>query len=202
MANIVIVFESRYGQAQKIASHIADRAHRAGHDARTLRASLATQARLEDADGYVVVAPVYFGQHPRELRSFLGMYGGMLERRPLAFVSVGNAVAQRTPEAQAEAMRVAHRTLAEAALHPIVVACAAGALAYPRYGFFVRQMMRLIARSIGAPTTPTRIHELTDWPALDRDLAPFFATQALDPTDTPAESGVHPKSGITRTLAV
>lgn len=181
MATIVVAYESRYGQAQKIAEHIADHARREGHDARPLRAVLATQATLEEADGIVVVAPVYLGEHPHVLQRFLETYRVTLRARPLAFVSVSNSAAQSTPDAVATTMRLARRTPTNAGLEPLVIACSAGALAYPRYGFLIRQMMRLIARSEGLSTDTKRVHELTNWDALDRDLAPFFEAPAFAP---------------------
>lgn len=189
MANIVIAFESRYGQSQKIAEHIADRARRHGHSTRMLRASRATHATLDDADAFVVVAPVYFGQHPHELRRFLRIYGGVLGARPLAFVSVCNSAAQSSAEAKANAVHMAYRTVDEAALTPLVVTTVAGALAYPRYGFLLRQVMRLIAKRTGTPQNTKRIHELTDWDGLDLNLEPFFTARALERGET---SGIRP----------
>ena len=185
MATIIVVYESRYGQTQKVADHIADRARREGHDARTLHASLATTDRLDRADAFVVVAPVYFGQHPRALRAFLRTYGAILEAHPLAFVSVSNSAAAPSIEARSAAMRLARRTMHDAALRPCVVACTGGAIAYPRYGVLVRAMMKLIARREDRPTDTTRVFELTNWAALDRDLAPFFASSEIEPPPDP-----------------
>jgi menaquinone-dependent protoporphyrinogen oxidase len=44
----------------------------------------------------------------------------------------------------------------------------AGALAYSRYNFIIRFVMKQIARKAGAPTDTSRDYELTDWPTLDR----------------------------------
>lgn len=173
--NLVIAFESTYGQAHKIAEHVADHARRQGHVARLVRASAAMPANLEDAEAFVVVAPVYFGKHARAMRRFLRTYSRTLAKRPLAFVSVSNSAAKTGTEAFAHAERLAKQAMEAVQLHPLAVACAAGSLAYPRYGFFVRHMMRLIAKSTGGPLDPTQIHELTSWERLDADLTPFFA---------------------------
>src|SRR4051812_14706299 len=47
MASIAVVFESRFGQSEKIATHIADHAQRRGHAAHLVRASLATRTTVE-----------------------------------------------------------------------------------------------------------------------------------------------------------
>ena len=44
----------------------------------------------------------------------------------------------------------------------------AGALAYSRYNFIIKFLMKRIARKAGAPTDTSRDYELTDWAALDR----------------------------------
>jgi hypothetical protein len=48
------------------------------------------------------------------------------------------------------------------------VECFAGKLAYSRYGFFKRQLMRYIAWREGAPTDARRDYEFTDWTAVRR----------------------------------
>ena len=50
----------------------------------------------------------------------------------------------------------------------------AGALVYSKYNFFVRFVMKRIARKAGAPTDTSRDYEFTDWAALDR-----FVTESL-----------------------
>jgi menaquinone-dependent protoporphyrinogen oxidase len=44
----------------------------------------------------------------------------------------------------------------------------AGALAYSKYNFFIKLVMKAIARKAGGPTDTSRDYEFTDWPALDR----------------------------------
>jgi menaquinone-dependent protoporphyrinogen oxidase len=52
--------------------------------------------------------------------------------------------------------------------HPGHVVSFAGRLAYTRYGFLKRFVMRKIARREGGPTDVTRDHELTRWGDVDR----------------------------------
>jgi hypothetical protein len=42
------------------------------------------------------------------------------------------------------------------------------ALAYPRYGTILRWIMKRIALREGTPTDTSRVHELTDWRALEK----------------------------------
>jgi menaquinone-dependent protoporphyrinogen oxidase len=53
-------------------------------------------------------------------------------------------------------------------------------MAYSQYGFFLRWIMRMIARRNGEPTDTSRDHDYTDWAAVDRfaqDVAAVFKTR-------------------------
>ncbi|MEO8257290.1 MAG: flavodoxin domain-containing protein [Acidobacteriota bacterium] len=55
----------------------------------------------------------------------------------------------------------------ETAWRPARVLPVAGALAYSRYNFLIRFVMKRIARKAGAPTDTSRDYEFTDWSVLD-----------------------------------
>jgi menaquinone-dependent protoporphyrinogen oxidase len=44
----------------------------------------------------------------------------------------------------------------------------AGALTYSKYNFFIKLIMKTMARRAGGPTDTSRDYEFTDWAALDR----------------------------------
>jgi menaquinone-dependent protoporphyrinogen oxidase len=67
-------------------------------------------------------------------------------------------------------------------LDPDVVGLFAGALAYRRYGWFKRHLMRSIARRQGGDTDMTRDFEYTDWDAVTE-----FAADALEHIRTGAD---------------
>ena len=52
----------------------------------------------------------------------------------------------------------------------------AGRLAYSKYNFIVRLLMKRIARKEGGPTDTSRDYEFTDWSRVE-SLAHEFATQ-------------------------
>ena len=57
---------------------------------------------------------------------------------------------------------------------PARIVSVAGRLAYREYGFFIRWVMKRIAKKEGAPTDTSRDYELTNWgevDALARDMA-------------------------------
>lgn len=169
---LLVLFESRHGQSEKIAAHITVLAARHGIDARARNIDYATPPG--DDRAIIVVAPVYFGRHSRRLRRYLRHWADCLASVPTAFVSVSNSAAAPGAAERAEARAVARRFVSEVSLHAAPVVIAGGALAYPRYPFFLRWVMRRIAAKAGAPVDTSRSHELTDWSALDDALASFL----------------------------
>jgi menaquinone-dependent protoporphyrinogen oxidase len=91
-----------------------------------------------------------------------------LSARPSAFFSVSLSAGSRNPAEVDAARALARGFVTTAHWDPRRIACFAGKLAYSRYGFFTRQMMRLIAWREGAPTDTRRDYEFTEWTAVRR----------------------------------
>jgi menaquinone-dependent protoporphyrinogen oxidase len=174
VSGVLITFEGIYGPSAKIAEFIGDLARRRGFEVRVGRASSVAPLDVRGAEGLVVVAPVYFGRHPKTVRRFLRRHAGILDERPSAFVSVSGSAGSPQPGAQARASAVARDALTAIGASPRVITTVGGALAYPRYNFVLRWVMRRIARRTGNPTDTSRVHELTDWTKLEDALRPMF----------------------------
>ena len=100
-----------------------------------------------------------------------------LEGLEAAFVSVTLSEAgvedpRRTEavrqQATADVKRMLDVFVAETGWLPARMFPVAGALAYSRYNFLVRFIMKRIARKEGAPTDTSRDYEFTNWDAVDR----------------------------------
>jgi len=109
--------------------------------------------------------------------AFARRYCSELTLIDAAFVSVtlseAGAEDMHRPEpdrqrSAADAQRMIDVFVDETGWRPAHALPVAGALAYTKYNFLVRFIMRRIARQAGAPTDTARDYELTDWPALDR----------------------------------
>jgi menaquinone-dependent protoporphyrinogen oxidase len=79
-------------------------------------------------------------------------------------------------QAAADVQRMIDVFINDTGWRPARVLPVAGALAYSRYNFIVRFVMKQIARKAGAPTDTSRDYEFTDWAALDR-----FVNESLAP---------------------
>jgi menaquinone-dependent protoporphyrinogen oxidase len=178
-----VFYATREGHTKKIAERIAIdlRARGATVDVVDVRVGGAP-----DWTKYSVAclaASVHLGRHEREMIAFAKRHREALTLLDAAFVSVtlseaGAEDPRKTDDerraAAADAQRMIDVFVRETGWHPEHALPVAGALAYTRYNFLVRFLMKRIARKAGAPTDTSRDYEFTDWPALDRfvdDLA-------------------------------
>lgn len=168
MGHVLVVFESRYGQSEKVADRIVELAKQRGHDARRILAHDATAADAERADAAFVVAPIYFAHHPKSIATFVAANATKLSSIPSALFSVSGSAADPDPEAHAALQALDRAFLEETGWAPKDIEWVAGAFSWPRYGFFVRFMMKRIAKTKGAKDIDTsRVDEHTDWVAVD-----------------------------------
>jgi menaquinone-dependent protoporphyrinogen oxidase len=181
---IAIFYATREGQTHKIAEHVAAQLRLHGDEADVF--NLKDLERAPQAfdwspyDSACVAASVHAGHHEREAVRFAHEHRAELERVGAAFLSVTLSEAgaedmtqpiDRRQEAAADARRMVDVFIAETGWHPIHTLSVAGALAYSHYNFFVRWIMKRIARKAGAPTDTSRDYEFTDWKTLDAFVA-------------------------------
>ena len=173
-----VFFATREGQTRKIADRIAAdfRAHELAvdlHDVKGLHSPL-DWPHYEVA---CVAASVHGGHHEPEMIDFVRRHREQLERLAAVFVSVTlseagaedpGATPARRQQFAADAQRMIDVFVAETGWRPRRSLPVAGALAYSRYNFVIRFVMKRIARKQGAPTDTARDYEFTNWPALDR----------------------------------
>jgi menaquinone-dependent protoporphyrinogen oxidase len=165
---MLLCYATRDGQARRIAERIADRLDACGirvlpHD---LAVAVPTAAELAESRLVVVVAAVRYGRHLPAAERFLAAFRDLLARAPLVFVSV-NLTARKPDKDTPEGNRYLQKTLRRHRLQPALAAAVAGVLDYPRYGWFDRQIIRLIMKMTGGPTDPRSCTEFTEWPAVD-----------------------------------
>ena len=118
--------------------------------------------------GVVLGAPIYAGRHQQAAVDFATSEAGHLSVRPSAFFSVSLSAGSRNPAEVDAAHALAKGFVSAVGWQPLRLACFAGKLAYTRYGFVKRQIMRFIAWREGAPTDARRDYEFTDWTAVRR----------------------------------
>lgn len=169
MSTILIVYATREGQTQKIAERIAASIRAQGHMAELADAEVARPALdLARYDAVVVGAPIHAGGYPRSIVRFARRNRSVLEQLQSVFFSVGLAVASRTTDGIAETQPLIDAFIEKTGWRPAHVELIAGALRYSKYNFFIRTVMKRIARSAGGDTDTTKDYEYTNWEEVDR----------------------------------
>jgi menaquinone-dependent protoporphyrinogen oxidase len=172
-----IFFATREGHTRKIAERLATdlRAHRVETD--LFDVSLPRPVDWAKYSTACVAASVHAGHHEPEMIAFVKQHRGQLERLSAPFISVTLSEAgvedpKRTTaereQAAADVQKMIDVFVDDTGWRPDRVLPVAGALAYSKYNFVVRFVMKRIARKAGAPTDTSRDYDFTDWPALDR----------------------------------
>ncbi len=184
MTTVLAVYGSAYGQTEKIVRRIADWLI-SGSFAVTLHRADALPAALDPAafDAVLVGASVITGKHQPYVRRFVERHAARLNLMPSAFVSVSGSAGSPLPEKRADAQDYLETFLRETAWRPAITATFGGALAYTKYGWFMRWVIKRISKQSGAPTDTSRDHDLTDWNAVDQFAADL--AHALVHTATP-----------------
>lgn len=174
-----VFYATREGQARRIAERMATvlRARRVAVDLFDVRV---VGSRSIDWKAYTtvfVVASVHLGRHEREMLKFVRRYRDELQAAAAAFLSVtlSQAGAQdeaaplaKRDQAHADVLRMIDVFTTETGWKPARSLPVAGALAYSKYNFLVKLVMKRIARQAGASTDTSRDWEFTDWQAVER----------------------------------
>ena len=173
----VIFYATREGHTRRIAEHVAIELRRHTHEVELY--DVDTVSASVDWPPYnwaCVAASVHAGRHEPEMIAFVKQHRQALERLDAAFLSVTlseagaedvRAPKERRERAAADAQQMIDVFLQETGWRPERVLPLAGALAYSRYNFLIRFVMKRIARKAGAPTDTSRDYEFTNWSALD-----------------------------------
>jgi menaquinone-dependent protoporphyrinogen oxidase len=181
MARILVVYGTAYGQTQRIAGHLMDLLAEFGHELAMYQGDhLPADLDLDEYDAFVVAASIIRGRHQPYIRDFVREHAAKLNAASSAFVSVSGAAAN----APVQAGEYLQQFFRDTGWYPSFSASFAGAMAYTRYGWVLRWIMKAISRKNGGPTDTTRDHEMTDWLRVYR-----FAAQLAAALPPPERSG-------------
>jgi menaquinone-dependent protoporphyrinogen oxidase len=176
MPRLLLVYGTTEGQTGKIAQRIAEVARTQGYET-DLREGKQVPADVA-FDGYagvLVGAAVHGASFAPYMEELVRRHRSELERVPAALFYVSLTQAFPAPEQRAKLDAYLARFYEQTGWHPEMVASFAGALAYRRYGFVMRQVMRSIARKGGMPTDTSRDYEFTDWQKVTQFAGEFLA---------------------------
>lgn len=173
-----IFYATREGHGKRVAEHIAKSLRALRYDVDLCNVKDSPESiDLQPYEVAFVVASVHLGRHEREVVRFVRSHRLDLVRLGAPFLSLTLSEAdaedpaaplEKRMLAAADAQRMIDVFVQETGWRPAYVLPVAGALAYSKYNFFIKLVMKAIARKAGGPTDTSRDYEFTDWGALDR----------------------------------
>ena len=159
---LLIIYSTIDGHTLEICERIASIAREGGHEVELAEVGVVSAAQLQACDRVVIGASIRYGHHRPAVKDFIDRHQAALEARPNAFFSV-NAVGRKPHKRQADTNPYVRKFLAQIRWKPQQIAIFGGKIEYPRYGFFDRNMIRLIMWITGGPTDPRSVTDFTDW---------------------------------------
>ena len=167
---VPIFYATTEGQTRRIAEYLAAVFRDQGFTSHALEVTTTDVDRIDwtRARAALVGASLHLGRHQPEVATFVQAHASALNARPSAFFSVSLSAASSHVEETTAARRLAEAFPPAHSWRPPLVASIAGRLAYTKYGFLKRLLLKQIAKKEGAPTDTSRDYELTNWNDADR----------------------------------
>jgi menaquinone-dependent protoporphyrinogen oxidase len=162
MAKILLIYSTTDGHTLEICERLQEVIGQQGIRVTLVSIDEAAAIDLEAFDQIVLGASIRYGRHARKVYEFIDANLQVLRRVPNAFFSV-NVVARKPEKNRPETNPYLQKFLRQIAWQPDRLAVFAGKINYPRYGFFDRQMIRLIMWMTKGPTDPGAVVDFTDW---------------------------------------
>lgn len=162
MARILLIYSTTDGHTREICERIQAVVEQQGHELTLISIDDADRVDIADFDKVVLGASIRYGKHAKRVYQFVAAKRALLETRPNAFFSV-NVVARKPEKSQPATNPYLQKFLRQIAWQPNELAVFAGKIDYPRYGFWDRQVIRLIMLITKGPTDPDAVVDFTDW---------------------------------------
>lgn len=162
MDKILIIYSTTDGHTRKICERLKQVIERQEHQVTLMSINDEPNVDIAPFDKIVVGASIRYGKHGKLVYEFVKRNQRMLDSKPNAFFSV-NVVARKPEKNRPETNPYLKKFLKQIAWRPGELAVFAGKIDYPKYGFWDRQMIRLIMWMTKGPTDPNAVVEFTDW---------------------------------------
>ncbi|MEM6052919.1 menaquinone-dependent protoporphyrinogen IX dehydrogenase [Erwinia sp. P7711] len=169
----LILFSSRDGQTREIAAYIANQL-KEQQECDVLNILHASSVNWAEYDRVLIGASIRYGHFHPAVTKFVKQHLLQIKERASGFFSV-NLTARKPEKRTPQTNAYTRKFLLQSPWEPDCCAVFAGALRYPRYGFFDRIMIQLIMRMTGGETDASKEVEYTDWVQVERFAHEFAA---------------------------
>ena len=184
MCAVPIFYVTTEGQTRRIAERLALMLHSRDVTSEAIDVRSPRVQRVDWAQVHAIAvgASVHGGRHQQEIEEFIRVNGDQLAASPSVFFSVSLRAASSKASDLDAARDVVETLIKQTGWQPQQTICVAGRLAYRKYGFFMKLVMRYLAKKGGLSTDTRRDHDYTDWRQIAR-LADELAAHTRHPVD-------------------
>jgi len=162
MANILIIYSTTDGHTRKICRLLKQVMEERGQQVTLVSIDDDPDMSPEPFDKVLIGASIRYGRHRRQVHAFIRKNRALLDSKPSAFFSV-NVVARKAEKSRPETNPYMLSFLRQTSWRPGALAVFAGKIDYRKYGFWDRQIIRLIMWITKGPTDPGTVAEFTNW---------------------------------------
>ena len=157
----LIIYSTTDGQTKLICEKIKNLS-RFADQTKIISIYEAAKENLLPYEIIIIGASIRYGKHNPAVLNFIKKNIKTLNEKKSAFFSV-NVVARKNEKNLPETNPYIIKFLKLAKWNPNKKAVFAGKIDYPKYGFFDRQIIRLIMFITRGPTDTSKSYEFTDW---------------------------------------
>ena len=160
MQRALIIYSSSHGQTREVAQRIAGRLRERAFT--VVISDTGQPVHLPPPAGFdlvIIGSRIQFGRHSSSVIAYLHQYRKQLEATSTAFFSVSMAAANGGDDPNGYLATM----FESVGWRPPLTTAIAGALAYRKYNFLLRFVMKRIAKAAGHSTDTSRNHFYTDW---------------------------------------
>lgn len=162
---VLIVYHTTEGQTAKIADRIGAVLEAADVTVDVFGANGAPPPT--GYDGVILGDSIHLTQHSQSLTRYAKTHIDELHTMPLALFQVSLTSATKDEEHSTKAHQLLADFVDETGIDPDLVGLFAGSLAYTKYGWFKRRLLREIVFADIGETDISSDHEYTDWEAVE-----------------------------------
>ncbi len=166
MSKILIIYSTTDGQTRKICQRLSELSNRT-NDVDVFSIDEIAMIDLETYEKIILGASIRYGKHSPKVFEFVKKNKDILDTKETAFFTV-NVVARKKEKNTPETNPYMKKFLELSGWKPDKLGVFAGKIDYPMYGFFDKQIIRLIMLITKGPTDTSQTYEFTDWDKVEQ----------------------------------
>src|SRR5688500_8082018 len=160
MSKFLIIYATKAGQTAKVSFFICEELKALGHKTEAFALKeIPKSLKLNDFDAVIIGAPVHAQRFPKALWNFVKMNSQILSQKPSAFFSVCLGILEKNPKVKEQEIKIVKDFFRSTGWNPEKWQIFAGALAYSKYNWFIKMIMKFISRRAGGDTDISKDYE-------------------------------------------